>query len=98
MKKLVLRLCQSILRRLVTSASTGTPWTSKVSVPPTPTPKYFAASSSTDTRGRAAASLGFHQCPPTMTVAGGGGAPPPRPPHPGREPDPPARRPVRPPT
>ena len=74
MKKLVLRLCQSILRRLATSASTGTPWTSKVSVPPTPTPKYFAAASSTDTRGRAAASLAVHQRPRVITLAGGGSA------------------------
>src|SRR5437867_1220713 len=74
MKKLVLRLCQSILRRLATSASTGTPWTSKVSVPPTPTPKYFAAASSTETRGRAAASLAVHQRPRVITFAGGGSA------------------------
>ena len=72
MKKLAVRLCQSTLRRLITSASTGTPWTSNVSVPPTPTPKYFAASSSTDTRGRAEASLGVHQRPRTIRFAGGG--------------------------
>src|SRR4030095_10725423 len=67
-------VCQSILRRLVTSASSGTPWTSNVSVPPTRTPKYFAASSSTDTVGRGAASLGLHHLPSTITVAAGGAA------------------------
>ena len=74
MKKLVVRLCQSTLRRFITSASTGTPCTSKVSVPPTRTPKYFAASSSTDTRGRLDASSAVHQRPRVSAFAGGGAA------------------------
>ena len=73
-KKLVVRLCQSTFRRLITSASTVTPCTSNASVPPMETPRCFAAASSRETRGVRAASAAVHQRPRVIAVPGGGSA------------------------
>src|SRR5207247_1158027 len=71
-KKLVARLCQSTLRRLATSASSGTPCTSNVNRPPTSTPSCLAMASSTEMR--AGPGSGPHHRPRVTTVPGGGSA------------------------
>ena len=73
-KKLEVRLRQSTCRRLVIRAVTGTPWMSKVSVSPSPTPSSRAISSSTEIRGSRAASAAVHQRPATSRLCPGGSA------------------------
>jgi len=58
------------LRRLVTSASIGTPCTSNVIREPTSIPSWRAITSSTDTRGGPASAP--HQRPRVSTLPGGG--------------------------
>src|SRR4029077_16188032 len=73
-KKLEARLRQSTWRRFLTRAETGTPWTSKGSVSPRPTPSWRAISSSTEMRGsRAASPGGHHRAGPHVVWGGGGG-------------------------
>ena len=72
-KKFVVSDCQSTWRTFITSASTRTPWTSNAIVPPTVTRRFFAISSSSETRGRARASSGVHHRP-SRTVLPAGGA------------------------
>ncbi len=73
-KKLAPSVCHSTRRRLATRAVTGTPSTSKVSEPPTPTPSCFAMSSSTEARGSRAASSGVHHRPATSVSRPGASA------------------------
>ena len=71
-KKLVLRLCQSTRRMLVTTASTSTPWMSKVSRAPSPAPRWRAAVSSSDASGSARVARRSTIGPATIALCSGG--------------------------
>ena len=67
-KKLMPKVSQRTLRRLVTASSTGTPWTSKTIVEPTPRPRSRANSSSTLTSARAGS---LQSAPATIWLSAG---------------------------